>query len=332
MPENPQAETVFDNEKVNGEPLGRIFDIQRFSIHDGPGIRTTVFLKGCPLRCVWCHNPEGISPSPTISFLPEKCLGCGECVRVCPQGAHHLVASESNGSAITHVYDREHCITCGHCTEVCDTHTVEIVGRPISVQEVMKEVSQDKAFYNASGGGLTLSGGEPLAQIEFTIALLSAAKEQGIHCCLETAGFTSRERFKRILSLVDLFLYDFKDTDPDRHAEFTGQSNKLILQNLRFLHDAGAKIQLQCPIVPGFNDREDHFTGIAALSRSLPNLTGVQLLPYHPLGKSKLERFGLKPSVNVSDQPLRLNQLEGWIHWLREEGVPLLNPNGSEPT
>ena len=331
MPENPQAETVFDNEKVNGEPLGRIFDIQRFSIHDGPGIRTTVFLKGCPLRCVWCHNPEGMSASPIISFLPERCLGCGECVRACPQSAHQLEALESEGSTITHVYDRERCITCGECTKVCDTRTVEIVGRPISVQEVMKEVNQDKAFYTASGGGLTLSGGEPLAQIDFTIALLSAAKEQGIHCCLETAGFASRERFQRVLPLVDLFLYDFKETDPVRHAEFTGQSNKLILENLHFLHDAGATIQLQCPIVPGFNDRKEHFAGIAVLSHSLPNLTGVQLLPYHPLGKSKLERFGLKPVVNVSDQPLRLNQLEGWIRWLQELGVPLLNPNGSMP-
>ena len=331
MLENPQAETVFENARINGEPLGRVFDIQRFSIHDGPGIRTTVFLKGCPLRCLWCHNPEGMSPSPIISFLPEKCMGCGECVRVCPQGAHHLVASESDDSTITHVYDREHCITCGHCTEVCDTRTVEIVGRPMSVKEVMKEVVQDKAFYVTSGGGLTLSGGEPMAQIDFAVALLSATKEQGIHRCLETAGFASVERFNRVLPLVDLFLYDFKETDPVRHAEFAGQSNQLILQNLRFLHDAGARIQLQCPIVPGFNDREDHFAGIAALSRSLPNLTGVLLLPYHPLGKSKLERFGLKPAVHVSDQPLRLNQLEGWIHWLREQGVPLLNPNGSAP-
>jgi len=331
MLENPQAETVFENARINGEPFGRVFDIQRFSIHDGPGIRTTVFLKGCPLRCLWCHNPEGMSPSPIISFLPEKCMGCGECVRVCPQGAHHLVASESDDSTITHVYDREHCITCGHCTEVCDTRTVEIVGRPMSVKEVMKEVVQDKAFYVTSGGGLTLSGGEPMAQIDFTVALLSATKEQGIHRCLETAGFANRERFLRVLPLVDLFLYDFKETDPGRHAEFTGHSNQLILQNLRFLHDAGARIQLQCPIVPGFNDREDHFAAIAALSRSLPNLTGVQLLPYHPLGKSKLERFGLKPAVHVSDQPLRLNQLEGWIHWLREQGVPLLNPNGSAP-
>jgi len=158
MLENPEGETMFQGARVKDEPSGRVFDIQRFSVHDGPGIRTTVFLKGCPLRWLWCHNPEGISPSSTISFLPEKCLGCGECVRVCPQGAHHLESSGSDGSTITHVYDRERCISCGECTKVCDTHTVEIVGRSMSVNEVMKEVNQDKTFYLASGGGLTLSG------------------------------------------------------------------------------------------------------------------------------------------------------------------------------
>ena len=332
MLENTQAEIVSESGRVAGPPLGRVFDIQRFSINDGPGIRTTVFLKGCPLRCLWCHNPEGMSPSPIISFLPERCLGCGECVRVCPHGAHRLEASGTNGSTVIHHYDRERCEACGQCTQVCDTQTLELVGRSMTVNEVVKEVSQDKAFYSTSGGGLTLSGGEPLSQIDFAVALLSAAREQDIHCCLETAGFASWERFTRVLPLVNLFLFDFKETDPGRHAEFTGQSNKIILQNLRALHDAGAKVQLQCPIVPGFNDREDHFAGIAALSRSLPNLTGIQLLPYHPLGKSKLERFGLSPAVKVSNQPLHQSQLDRWTNWLREQGVPVLNPNSFAPS
>jgi pyruvate formate lyase activating enzyme len=214
---------------------------------------------------------------------------------------------------------------------VCQTHALEYVGRLMTVEEVMKEVNQDGAFYAASGGGLTISGGEPLMQVSFAAALLRASKEQDFHRCIETAGFASWERFRSVLPLVDLFLFDFKETDPQRHAEFTGQSNEIILRNLRALHDAGAKVQLQCPIVPGFNDREDHFTGIVALARSLPRLMGIQLLPYHPLGKSKLERFGLSPSVNVPDQPLHHTQLDHWTRWLRDRGVKVLNADSVTP-
>ena len=239
--------------------MGRIFDIQRFSVHDGPGIRTTVFLKGCPLRCVWCHNPEGINAAPMVSFLPEKCLACGECVRACVHDAHRLEGSDVIGHPVVHLYNRDACETCGSCTRYCDSGALEFVGRPMSVEDVMKEVSQDQPFYASSGGGMTISGGEPLAQIDFTIALLRAAKEQGIHRCVETSGFASWERFPPLLPLVDLFLFDCKETDPQRHKVFTGQSNQLILENLWRLHEAGARVQLQCPIVPGFNDREDHF-------------------------------------------------------------------------
>ena len=242
-----------DNLKIKTEPArvedapgvtGRVFDIQRFSLHDGPGIRTTVFLKGCPLRCLWCHNPEGISASPTVSFLPEKCMACGECVRICAHGAHRLEASDPSDSKAIHVYDRETCQECGECAEFCDTGTLEFVGRPMTVEEVMKEVKQDRAFYLTSGGGMTISGGEPLAQIDFTLALLRAAREQGIHRCVETAGFASWERLRAILPMVNLFLFDCKETDAQRHAEFTGQSNRIILENLRALHAAGAKVEL----------------------------------------------------------------------------------------
>jgi glycyl-radical enzyme activating protein len=304
------------------EPRGRVFDIQRFSVHDGPGIRTTVFLKGCPLRCLWCHNPEGISAGPAVSFLPEKCMACGECARVCTHGAHRLEPSPDSG--ITHVYNREACEKCGECTEFCDSGSLEFVGRPMTVDDVMKEVSQDKTFYAASGG-MTISGGEPLAQIDFTVALLRAAQEQGIHTCVETSGFASWERFRLMLPLVDLFLFDCKETDAQRHQDFTGQSNVLILENLRSLHAAGANVQLQCPVVHGFNDREDHFQGIASLARSLPHLAGVQLLPYHPLGESKLRRFGLSPATRMPRQPLDPAQLDHWCNWLRDQGVYVLN-------
>ncbi len=306
-------------------PLGRVFDIQRFSVHDGPGIRTTVFLKGCPLRCVWCHNPEGIDAAPMVSFLPEKCLVCGECVRTCAHDAHRLVGSDMIGHPVVHLYNRDACETCGTCTRTCDSGALEFVGRPISVEDVMKEVSQDRTFYASSGGGMTISGGEPLAQIDFTVALLRAAKDQGIHCCVETSGFASWERFRPLLPLVDLFLFDCKETDPERHKVFTGQSNQLILENLWRLHEAGARIQLQCPIVPGLNEREDHFTGIAALAQSLPRLDGVQLLPYHPLGESKLQRFGLSPLANLPHQPMDPARLSYWSEWLRAKGVRVVS-------
>ena len=201
-----------------------------------------------------------------------------------------------------------------------------MVGRRLTVSEVMKEVRQDRAFYTTSGGGLSISGGEPLAQIDFTVALLSAAREEGIHRCVETAGFASWARLARLVPLVNLFLYDIKETDPQRHAEFTGQSNEIILNNLRALHRAGAKIQFQCPVVAGFNDRDDHIEGIAALVKSMPGLAGVKLLPYHPLGTSKLDRFGLRPlTVDLPKGPPSNARLKYWIDRLRKQGVTVLN-------
>jgi pyruvate formate lyase activating enzyme len=169
-----------------------------------------------------------------------------------------------------------------------------LLGRDMTVEEVMEEVLPDRAFYKASGGGLTVSGGEPLAQIDFTVALLEAARKDRLHCCLETCGFAAWEQVRRLLPLVDLFLYDYKEADPQRHTEFTGRSNQIILENLRALYREGARIQLQCPIVPGFNDTEAHRTAIAALARTMPHLEGVKILPYHPFGRSKLERLGLR--------------------------------------
>jgi glycyl-radical enzyme activating protein len=298
-------------------PAGRIFDIQRFSTHDGPGIRTTVFLKGCPLRCTWCHNPEAMSAKQGVSFTAEKCIACGECVAACPNGAHSLDAE--------HVYDRTRCEACGRCIPLCDARALELVGRTVTVEDVMREVRADRAFYARSGGGLTVSGGEPLAQAEFTCALLAAAREEGIHCAVETSGFGNWERLAAMLPLVDLFLYDWKESDPARHARFTGQSNEVVLRNLRALIAAGAAVQLQCPVVPGFNDRDDHLAGIASLAHSLGNIAAVQLLPYHPLGKSKLARFGIAPPPGLPNAPLDRAVLERWIGRLREEGIRVVN-------
>lgn len=297
---------------------GRIFEIQRFCIDDGPGIRTTVFLKGCPLSCLWCHNPEGVGGESVLFFQPDKCIGCGYCVRVCQNDAHRITAEG-------HLLNRARCVACGACAVECYAGALELVGREVTVAEVLDEVVRDEAFYRTSGGGMTLSGGEPLLQIDFADALLSEAQRRGLHCCVETAGFLPQDRFARVLSKVDLFLYDLKETDPERHRKYTGQSSDRILANLRFLHQEGASILLRLPVIPGLNDRSDHFAAVADLCHSLPNLTGVQIMPYHPLGTSKLERLGVGPEGWYQTQTPEPAVVAGWVEEVRSLGVDVVN-------
>jgi len=301
--------------------IGRIFDIQRFSTHDGPGIRTTVFFKGCPLGCLWCHNPDGRSAQRQLSFAPERCVACGDCLGVCPSHAHAIDLAASPERLPGHVLDRGRCRACGACVDVCTSGALEMVGRDVSVSEVLAEVLADRAFYAASGGGLTLSGGEPLAQIDFAAALLEAAKAQGVHCSLETSGFAAWEHFQRILHLVDLFFFDCKDTDPARHLQHTGASCERIVENLRMLYAAGAKIVLRCPIIPGCNDREDHFAGIAALARQMPGLEAIELLAYHPLGKAKAERLGIGAAPASETRVPDQHAIQGWLDWFTARGI-----------
>jgi pyruvate formate lyase activating enzyme len=300
---------------------GTIFEIQRFSIHDGPGIRTTVFLKGCPLNCAWCHNPEGISARPHLSFVPEKCIGCGYCFRACPKVAH----SWQDGR---HVLDREVCVACGTCAAECYAGGLELVGRSITVGEALDEVLRDEPFYQTSGGGMTLSGGEPLYQIEFSEALLDAAKQAGLHCCVETSGCAPYERLR---PSTDLFLYDIKESDPERHRQYTGAGVEQILDNLRILHARGARLRLRCPIVPGYNDRPDHFEGIAALARSLPGLDGVEVMPYHSFGDSKLDRMGLSAEGRAQSRIPEAPEIAGWVKCLRDLGAPVINDLPDSP-
>ena len=263
---------------------GRIFAIRRFAIHDGPGIRTAVFLKGCPLRCLWCHNPESLDPGPEIALIGRKCGACGECVRVCPVSAHRFADG-------IHVFDRGNCRRCGQCADVCAYGALERTGADIAVEEVVREVLKDSVFYAESGGGVTVSGGEPLSQREFTLDLLSDLKSLGIHTAVETSGFGPAEALEPLLPAVDLFLYDIKAADPAKHRKLTGVPNDSILENLDFLSGRGARIELRCPLVPGVNDSDEDLAALAALAKRTPSLQAVTLLPYHNTGNDKYVRY-----------------------------------------
>ena len=261
-----------------------VFDIEKFAVHDGPGIRTVVFLKGCPLRCLWCHNPESQRACTEIFFEAEKCIGCRNCEAACP---HHCHTFGEN----THNYDRTNCTACGACAEACFTEALRRVGKPMTVDEVMTSVLADRVFYENSGGGITLSGGEPLAHAEFTRALLERAKQEKLHTAVETSGFAPPEVVREMLPLVDLWLWDVK-APPALHRELTGVESDLILSNLAMVDAAGGEIVLRCPLVPGVNDGEDALAHIAAVANSLKHCRRIDLEPYHPLGEHKHEKLG----------------------------------------
>lgn len=269
---------------------GLVFDIQRFALHDGPGIRTTVFLKGCPLRCLWCHNPESQAFSPELSFRSDLCHHCFSCVQVCPTGAHQVLDGQ-------HIVDHGKCETNGRCVEECAYGALKIIGQTMTAAEVLSQILKDTDYYLSSGGGMTLSGGEPMAQFEFARELLRAAKEHGLHTCVDTCGVAQPDKFEEILAYVDLFLFDYKASDPDEHFRFTGASNELILSNLDLLYCCGAKITLRCPLIPGMNDHPDHLRKIAQLAKAYPNLMRVEIMPFHNFGRDKAREIGRVPAL-----------------------------------
>lgn len=261
--------------------LGLVFDIQRYAIHDGPGIRTVVFLKGCPLRCAWCHNPESQDAAPELVLTPGRCIACGACVQACPEDA-----------AATSGTHRGRCVRCGQCVAVCPSGARRIAGREMSAPEVLDEVERDRLFFEQSAGGVTFSGGEPLMQSDFLRACLSESRRRGIHTAVDTCGYADPAILRDIAALTDLFLYDLKLIDDRRHQEFTGVSNRVILQNLGTLSNRGAAVWVRLPLISGINDDDEN---VAATCRFLADLSprpAVQLLPYHRGGHDKAARLG----------------------------------------
>lgn len=279
------------------ELKGTIFDIKKFAVHDGPGIRSTIFFKGCPLRCLWCHNPEGISPDLEIMVFSRRCLKeCRDCLGACPQRA-----LSKKGRDI--LLDRERCDGCGLCVQACPADALQLVGRRVTVMDAMSQLAKDTVFYRGSGGGVTCSGGEPLLQPRFLHALLGACRGQNLHTVVDTCGHASFAGYEKILPLTDLFLYDVKIMDEGKHKRLTGVSNRLILSNLQKLSRLTDRLAIRVPLIPGCNDSAADMAELADFCSTLPARHPVHLLPFHRGGSGKNKRLGRSDPLAVARPP-----------------------------
>jgi pyruvate formate lyase activating enzyme len=272
------------SQRTQLQTKGLVFDIKKYAIHDGPGIRTTVFFKGCPLNCLWCHNPESWRGNFELSFRKDRCLGCGRCVEECQNGAISLVENYA-------VTDAKKCIFCGRCPDVCPVCAREIIGSEMTVGEVMGEVEKDVIFYDQSGGGVTFSGGEPLMQPDFLLALLNQCRELNIHTAVDTSCYSESKIIELVVKKADLFLCDIKHMDNEMHRRFTGVENILILENIRRISQAGKKIIIRIPIIPDFNDGPENIEETGEFTASLEGVGRIDILPFNRGGIEKSTRL-----------------------------------------
>jgi pyruvate formate lyase activating enzyme len=302
--------------KNNVMQSGLVFNIQRYSLHDGPGIRTTVFLKGCPMQCAWCHNPEGIAREPEILRNASRCIDCGECREVCPEKRATPLTDETWKED-----ELPRCIRCGACVEPCPTDARRLVGRSMTVAEVLRAIQRDRPFHEDSGGGATFSGGEPLMQPAFLLDLLAACRAQEINTAVDTSGYASREDLLAAARLADLFLYDIKTLDDSLHQRYTGVSNRLILENLQALGQVHGRIWIRVPLIANVNDDLASQVAIVRLAASIPGVRQVNLLAYHATGVAKYARLG-KPHAGCDFVPPG-ESMHRAIAELQDFGVPV---------
>lgn len=287
-----------------------LIDIQRAGAHDGPGLRTVFFFKGCPLRCKWCHNPEAQDARPQLSFHRESCTDCGRCAAVCPVQAHTVIGEQHQ-----HAVSFDRCIRCGRCAGVCPSRALKLIGASYTPEELLKIARRDLPFYEQSGGGVTLSGGEVLLWADFAAEFLARCQAEGIHTCVETSGFGTTDAMEKLLPDTDLFYFDWKISSEEKAMEYLGGSLAPIKRNLRLLGQAQKNIVLRCPIIPGVNDDDEHFETILHLLTELPAIQKAQLLPYHDFGIGKAGNIGTaQTAFPVPTQ----TEIDRWLAWFGE--------------
>lgn len=306
---------------------GMIYDIQGFSVHDGPGVRTTVYLKGCPLHCPWCHSPESQSFQKQMSYASTRCIGveaCGECIRICPENAVERGNAETVSGSVLHKirWHRDRCVQCFACTERCFVDALSVCGKHYTVEGVLQILRKDYDFLKSTNGGITVSGGEALSQPEFATALLEAVQADGIHTALDTTGFTTPANIMSALPYTNLFLYDLKHMNSETHRQVTGVPNERILENAKLIAENGGKLQIRIPVIPGFNDSTENLVATAAFCAGLGDaVTLVQLLPFHHLGASKYERIQQPDPMPADIAPPSDEQMQTYLKLMQSYGL-----------